>query len=107
MWLVCLSGIGVLVAEAFLDVRGTTLDETPAQPSNPTKPPSTGQPNNTQPATVIQLLRRADAQFKAAEQALADGDLAGYAEATKRAERLVQRALAQAELPDEKSSGGN
>jgi uncharacterized membrane protein (UPF0182 family) len=101
------SGIGDTVAKAVANVLGTTLDETPTPPSNPTKPPSSGQPNNTQPASVIQLLRRADAQFKVAEQALADGDLAGYADATKRAERLVQRALAQAELPDEKSSGGN
>jgi uncharacterized membrane protein (UPF0182 family) len=101
------SGIGDTVAKAVANVLGTTLDETPTPPSNPTKPPSSGQPNNTQPASVIQLLRRADAQFKVAEQALADGDLAGYADATKRAERLVQRALAQAELPDEKSSGDN
>ena len=55
---------------------------------------------------MVQLLRRADAQFKAAEQALADGDLTGYAEATKRAEVLVQRALAAAELPGENDGGG-
>ncbi len=56
---------------------------------------------------MVELLRRADAQFKQASQALADGDLAGYAAATERAERLVQRALRAAELPGESGSGGN
>jgi uncharacterized membrane protein (UPF0182 family) len=104
------SGIGENVATAVADVLG--IDNVPDSPSTtppgqPT-PPSTGQPDNGgQPASVVQLLRRADAQFKAADQALAAGDLGKYAEATKRAERLVQRALAQAEVPAEKGSGGN
>ena len=102
------SGIGETVAGAVADVLGIEdLQETPSRPDNPT-PPSSGQPENGgQPATVVELLRRADAQFKAADQALTDGDLAEYAAATQRAEKLVQRALAQAELPDEKGSGGN
>ena len=94
------SGIGDTVAEAVADVLGTTLDETPpsTNPDGPT-PPGTNPPDNGQPASVVQLLRRADAQFKVAQQALEDGDLVKYAEATKRAEQLVQRALAAAELP--------
>ena len=102
------SGIGETVAEAVADVLGidSLEDPPPAQPDDPKQPDAGGQPDG-QPATVVQLLRRADAQFKAAETALADGDLAGYAEATKRAERLVQRALAAAELPGQDGGGGN
>ncbi len=102
------SGIGESVAEAVADVLGidSLEDPPPAQPDDPEQPDAGGQPDG-QPATVVQLLRRADAQFKAAETALADGDLAGYAEATKRAERLVQRALAAAELPGQDGGGSN
>ncbi|MET1060598.1 MAG: UPF0182 family protein, partial [Nocardioides sp.] len=102
------SGIGETVAGAVADVlQIENFEETPSEAPNPS-PPDSGQPNNGgQPATVVQLLRRADAQFKVADQALEDGDLGKYAEATQRAERLVQRALAQAELPAEEGSGGN
>ena len=108
------SGIGKTVGEAVADVLGTSLDETPSIPPTPpdtgggTQPPDTG--GGSQEATVVDLLRRADAQFKAAQQALQDGDLGKYQELTGRAERLVVRALQlaqQDEQPQDNGGGSN
>ena len=97
---------GENVATAIADVLDVTLPDTSDTPSE-TPPPSTTPPDGGQPATVVDLLRRADAAFKAADKALADGDLGKYADDTARAERLVQRALAQAEVSDQTGNGGN
>jgi uncharacterized membrane protein (UPF0182 family) len=90
-------GIGETVAQAVGDVLGVEVPDsspTPDPDQGGGQPqPEPGDGNGGQPATVVDLLTRADAQFKAAEQALQEGDLAGYAERTQRAERLVQRAL--------------
>jgi uncharacterized membrane protein (UPF0182 family) len=104
------SGIGTTVAEAVADVLGTSLDETPSTPTPPdtggdgNQPP--GQNQGGQDATVVDLLRRADAQFKAAQQALEDGDLGRYQELTGRAERLVVRALQLAQQDQQPQGGG-
>jgi len=45
---------------------------------------------------VLKLLERADSQFRQADAALTEGDVAGYAEHTKNAERLVNQALEKA-----------
>jgi uncharacterized membrane protein (UPF0182 family) len=89
-------GVGVTLQEAIFNV----LDISGSAP--PVDEPGTGEPDPGEPPTgtltqqVLNLLERADAQFKQADAALERGDLAGYAQHTKRAENLVSQALARA-----------
>jgi len=87
-------GVGVTLQEAIfnvLQISGSTPP--PEEPGEPTPP---GEPTGTLSQQVLDLLERADSQFRQADEALAEGDLAGYAEHTKNAERLVNQALAKA-----------
>jgi len=61
------------------------------------QPPTEGQPTPPPSSTtnVQELLRQADAAYKAAQQALAAGNLAKYQEQIDRMGKLIQQALAQ------------
>jgi len=61
------------------------------------QPPTEGQPTPPPSSTtnVQELLRQADAAYKAAQQKLAAGDLAEYQEQIDRMGKLIQQALAQ------------
>ena len=58
-----------------------------------TQPPAPTPPSGNQ--TVQQLLRQADQEFQAAQQALTKGDLSGYQQHVNRARNLVSQALQQ------------
>jgi uncharacterized membrane protein (UPF0182 family) len=60
-------------------------------------PPTEGQPTPPPSSTtnVQELLRQADAEYKAAERELAGGDLAGYQQHINRMAELIRQALAQ------------
>jgi uncharacterized protein len=61
-------------------------------------PPAGGAPPPPPPsgtANVQELLRQADQAYKAAQQALKDGDLAAYQQQINRMGQLIERALAQ------------
>jgi uncharacterized membrane protein (UPF0182 family) len=83
----------------------TDLKEAVAQvigDQQPTPPPADGSPTPTPtPATgnVQQLLQQADAAYKAAQQDLKNGDLAGYQRNIERMASLLQQAL--------RAQGGN
>ena len=81
---------------------GSTLDEAlnvvlGESPSTGGGGPPTGPGTPPTPGTgdVLSLLQQADAKYAEAQQALAAGDLQGYADATAQAQALVQQALAQ------------
>jgi uncharacterized membrane protein (UPF0182 family) len=63
------------------------------------RPPPTGDqpptPTPSRNANVQELLRQADAEYKSAQQELANGDLAGYQQHINRMAELIQQALAQ------------
>jgi uncharacterized protein len=65
--------------------------QAPIPPTGGTSPPPPPAGN----ANVQELLRQADQAYKAAQQALKDGDLAAYQEQINRMGQLIQRALAQ------------
>ena len=88
-------GIGKTMAEAVANVL--QIDANTANGSDkPTKPGGKNKPVGSLSQQVLDLLGRADKQFKAAETALKAGDLETYAKATKRAETLVGQALVAA-----------
>jgi len=92
-------GHGRNVSEAAADLLG--LD--PADPAEPEPDPGGGEdpgdggepdPNQTVEEQIRTLLDEADQAFAEAEQALADGDLAGYQAAVDEAQQKVVDALA-------------
>ncbi len=56
---------------------------------------------------VLDLLERADQRFADADEALADGDLAGYQENTAAAQRLISQAVTLAESQQEDAPAGD
>lgn len=93
------SAIGATVAEAVAKVLDVDISEptTPAEPTEPGEEPA--EPTGTVDEQIRDFLIDADKEFKDADAALKEGDLTTYAEATKRAEVLVTKAL---ELAGEK-----
>ena len=92
-------GYGPTLAAALDDVLGVTGSEDSL--SQPEETPSGGTGNQpgggTVPDDVTSLLRQAEEAFAAAEQALQDKDLQGYADASERARDLVEQALRAAD----------
>jgi uncharacterized protein len=86
-------GIGTTLTAALSDVLGTT---TPAETggSGNTGNDGGGDGGGALPSNVRSLLLQAEVQFAAAQSALQQGDLEGYAAAQQRARFLVRRALA-------------
>jgi uncharacterized membrane protein (UPF0182 family) len=88
-------GYGPTLLAALDDVLGVTdTDDSfadPEEPSEPGEPGPSGGP--TVSADVQSLLEQAEAKFEEAEQALQEGDLQGYADASSEARELVQQAL--------------
>jgi uncharacterized membrane protein (UPF0182 family) len=79
-------------ASNLADAVGQVVSgQAPVPPTGGTSPPPP--PSGT--ANVQQLLRQADQAYKAAQQALKDGDLAAYQEQINRMGQLIERALAQ------------
>jgi uncharacterized membrane protein (UPF0182 family) len=89
-------GIGSTLTAALDDVLGITTPEESVDPAQ--NPDLGGEPGTGTPVSsdVRALLLQAEAKFVEAEQALRDGDLNGYAEASQEARDLVKRALATA-----------
>lgn len=87
-------GIGDDFSEAI--ANALNVDGTEPPPEDPGEEPPTDPPpgGDTPAERAVSLLRQAKAAYAEADEALADGDLAGYQEATERAERLTNRALA-------------
>ncbi|HEU4511752.1 MAG TPA: UPF0182 family protein [Nocardioidaceae bacterium] len=103
-------GFGPTLTAALDDVLGQ-IDPSnePVEDGQPTTPPEEGgQP--AVPGDVESLLQEAEEAFTEAEQALQDGDLTAYAEATERARDLVAQALEAAGITeppaDEGAAGG-
>ena len=91
-------GIGSTLTAALDDVLGITTPEDSVDPAeNPDLGgvPSTG-PSAPVSGDVRELLQQAEDKFVEAEQALRDGDLNGYAEASQEARDLVQQAIEEA-----------
>jgi uncharacterized membrane protein (UPF0182 family) len=80
-------GYSPSLAESLGKVIGGTQAQPPAD-GRPTPPPSST-------TNVQELLRQADAEYKAAQRDLAAGKLAGYQEHIDRMADLVQQALAR------------
>ncbi len=92
------SAIGSTLTAALNDVLGITTPEDSVDPAeNPDLGgvPSTG-PSAPVSGDVRELLQQAEDKFVEAEQALRDGDLNGYAEASQEARDLVQQAIEEA-----------
>jgi len=94
-------GIGTTLDGALNDVLGIT---------SPT-PPTTGGTGGTGsggggtvPTGVRALLQQATEKFAEAQRRLKAGDLTGYAQATKQAQALVERALAETDKANPKPS---
>ena len=85
-------GIGKTIAEAVANVLKIDTGSSSGG-EKPTKPGDKSEPVGTLSQQVLDLLEKADTQFKAAETALKSGDLQTYAEATKKAESFVAKAL--------------
>jgi uncharacterized membrane protein (UPF0182 family) len=100
-------GIGTTLTGALDDVLGEidpdneSVGEPGAQPQ-PEEGPSTPVPGDVQA-----LLEQAEDAFTEAEQALQDGDLKGYADATERARDLVAQALEAAGVATPEAGGGS
>jgi uncharacterized membrane protein (UPF0182 family) len=88
-------GVGVTLQEAIFNVLDMSDSTPPVTPPNG-EPQPPGEPTGTLSQQVLKLLERADSQFRQADAALTEGDVAGYAEHTKNAERLVNQALEKA-----------
>jgi uncharacterized protein len=93
-------GYGPTLASALDDVLGVTgSEESLAEPGEAEVEPGDGQAPDGEGqgeeagGDVSALLAQAEEAFAAAEQALQDGDLTGYADATERARDLVAQAL--------------
>ena len=84
-------GIGTTLDGALNDVLGIT-SSTP--PTTGGSGGSGGTGGGTVPTGVRALLQQATEKFAEAQRKLKAGDLTGYAEATKQAQALVERALA-------------
>jgi uncharacterized membrane protein (UPF0182 family) len=82
--------IGRSMSEAIAKVLGAEASETPV-------PPVKGGGEPALNDSVLGLLQKADDEFAAAKKALSSGDLAGYADHTDAAEKLVNRALVAAQ----------
>ncbi|HEY9564821.1 MAG TPA: UPF0182 family protein [Nocardioides sp.] len=85
------TAIGQTVAEAVAKVLEVDISEGKTQPKGDPKDPKT--PKGTVQQQLQDLLVEADQKFKDADAALKKGDLAGYAEITKEAEKLITEAL--------------
>jgi uncharacterized protein len=68
-------------------ISGEPVQPPPADGQQPTPPSGT--------ANVQELLRRADAEYKAAQAELAAGNLAGYQQHINRMAELIRQALGQ------------
>jgi len=101
-------GFGPTLTAALDNVLGKIdpNNEPVAEPG--TEPPAGEEEPTTTPSDVEELLQQAEDAFTEAEQALQDGDLAGYAEATERARNLIAEALeaAGATAPPGGDGGG-
>lgn len=93
-------GVGETLGEAVfdvLDLDGTPSDTGPATGGGDGAPgdeaPGDGAPVGTVEAQIRSLLQEADDKFAEAEQALTDGDLAGYEAANTEARDLIGQAL--------------
>jgi uncharacterized membrane protein (UPF0182 family) len=97
-------GYGPTLASALDDVLGTAgSDDSLAEPGEGEtdgEQPDGETPDGEVPGDVSSLLEEAEAAFAEAEQALQNGDLAGYAEASERARELVQQALEAAGIEE-------
>jgi uncharacterized protein len=98
-------GIGSTLTAALDDVLGIT---TPEDSVDPAENPDLGGnlpsgPSAPVSSDVRALLQQAEDKFVEAEQALRDGDLPGYAEASQEARDLVQQAIEEA---DQGAGGG-
>ncbi|WP_110208636.1 UPF0182 family protein [Nocardioides daejeonensis] len=92
--------IGETVAEAVANVlsldegESASTDDPDAGEPSTGENPETGEPLKGSVAKQIRsLLEQADEKFTAANKALQEGDLGGYADRTKEAEDLVSKAL--------------
>jgi uncharacterized membrane protein (UPF0182 family) len=90
-------GFGTTLNEALDSVLGTTVFSEGGGQS--TQPPSGNGGSTGASATVRALLQQAEAKFTAAQDALKRGDLKTYAAAEAEARKLVQQALAAANVP--------
>ncbi|HET7691248.1 MAG TPA: UPF0182 family protein, partial [Nocardioidaceae bacterium] len=99
-------GIGPTLTAALDDVLGITSPVDSVIPGESTPPDNTGPDTGGGQVSgdVRSLLEQAEEKFQEAEQALQDGDLAGYAAASEAARELVEQALAAA---GEDTGGGN
>jgi uncharacterized protein len=99
-------GIGSTLTAALDDVLGITSPDESIAPGTggPPTPPSEGSGGQVSDG-VRALLQQAEAKFTEAEQALQNGDLAGYQTATNEASKLVQQALDA--VAAEKSGSGS
>ncbi|HEX5770823.1 MAG TPA: UPF0182 family protein [Nocardioidaceae bacterium] len=97
-------GFGPTLTAALDDVLGQ-IDPSnePVEDGQPTTPPDGGP---AVPGDVESLLQEAEAAFTEAEQALQDGDLVAYAEATERARDLVAQALEAAGITEPPTGDG-
>ncbi len=88
-------GIGSTLSEALRNIGESTSGST-GNPAPDDETPSTDNPDDTSglPTTALELLARADEQFKLADEALKRSDLTAYAEAVEKGRQLVERALA-------------
>ena len=95
-------GIGSTLRESLQDLlqkSGGSIEPTPdpdpdPDTEEPQEPEDPEEPLEGSVAEQIdQLLTRAEAAFEAADQALADGDLAEYQTQVERAQELIGRAL--------------
>ena len=100
-------GFGPTLTAALDNVLGKIdpNNEPVAEPGTEPPPGEEEPPSNT-PADVEQLLQQAEDAFTEAEQALQDGDLAGYADATERARDLISQALEAAGATASPEGGG-
>jgi uncharacterized membrane protein (UPF0182 family) len=88
-------GYGPTLASALDNVLGVTgSGDSLAEPGEAEEPPPGEEPSGGElPNDVASLLAQAEEAFAQAEQALQDGDLAAYGEATERARDLVAQAI--------------
>jgi uncharacterized membrane protein (UPF0182 family) len=92
-------GIGTTLSGAVADAQsGPETEPTTPPTTGPSTSPSTGpssSPSSTaEPGSVQELLDEAQKEFLAADQALKDGDLASYQQHIKKAQDLVEQAIA-------------
>jgi uncharacterized protein len=92
-------GIGSTLTAALDDVLGITSPEDSIDPDTSGEEPPGEEPpgdGGEVGSDVRSLLEQAEDKFAEAEQALRDGDLAGYAAASEEVRELVEQALAAA-----------